>query len=1757
MMILFASESSRAVRRFLPPRMPGLLAWFFLSIVTLRCLTSDAPAGPMAFGGDITNHVGSYRIHIFTNVGVAYTFTIARGGNLDALILAGGGGGGGRYYSGGGGAGGCILFYDEPYVAGDYSVSIGAGGAGGSGESVQGANGANTVFGAQTALGGGGGGSYYNATLRKGKAGGCGGGASGYGTPVAEAGAGTPGQGQPGAPGATHGGGGGGGTAFPGLVGTSAHGGNGGGGIYSTISGEPAYYGGGGGGGAGSSGSGLGGQGGGGGGGDGGAYATTPAAMPGQPNTGGGGGGTGYNVARGAAGGSGIVIIRYLVDAPYIEPLLSGELTETTVEARVRLVMTGLADATLTVFWDTTDHGPSTNWPHSASLPAEQPGVFSHTITGLLPDTDYYYIWRATNDYGEYFLSQSQQVHTRGKFYYVHPDVPFSGDGSKWSTAFKTIQEALDISVFGETIYLAGRGFALDAPLEWTGQYVTVRGGYKADDDMYLPGPQNPFAWQTLIYREPYAQPFRLMSVNGAHHAHLRDVTLTGGYLTDAAGAGILVEDSLGVHLQDCKIVGNELGGDFYGAAVASFDSEVCFDYCLISDNRAGDALYAAGSSQFDVRNCTIANNVDVGIRVSSSSLTVKNSIIWGSMPGIFGITPNAMGLYENLWHSCLCDGKNSGVQGCISDNPLFVGAGDYHLSSVMGRWFNGAWMEDPLHSPCIDAGDPLADVSKEPAPNGGRLNMGVYGNTSHASKSYVGPELLVPVTSLTNAMLYSFNPPELDFYISVTSAWHRKLAYNIVSDAPWLFLSEYGGIATQGVTKVVQAVFETDTLPSGQHHATLRVSACDAVSGFPATNAEQEISVTMHVLPPPGIFALPGGLTNEVEEGHNAPSQELWVSNNSPWFACAALNQAGDDWLFVTPQTNRLPVGESVPLLVNYSTSLLPRGTYNSVVVIEGSVEEFEIPADNAAVIPVRLVVKRTPPRLSIKPAAFSIGVQQGSHAANAIMRVQNTGSPNNMPFDVEVNAPWLSVNPPHASSTGQVQELILSFDTASLPVGDYAASVKVVAIDEITSEPALNSPWSVVVNLNVYPPGGALTNLAIRASQGIYSEKIEVNWDSTPAAAWYELWRNGTVDLVLAEKMADLRAVSYTDTAVMPGMKYSYWVRPIGLGGSAGPFSTNAIGWSALAPPATITATPGVFADRVKVEWSSSESADSYEVWRNTAPVSSGAIWVYTTARFRFEDFEVHPGETYYYWVRSMRSVVASPFGLCASGYAMGAPSGLSVSKGDFTEKIRATWAPAPGALSYEVWRSHNDQLTSAIHLFDAESTVMEDHEAQAGKMHTYWVRAANPGARSEFCAPDRGYRSIALADLESAELVWLPGILAPGQAPEVVNWRLSNNGPAALAGANTRVLVSLWASNRQTHARTHLADWDRSLALEPGSSVRLEPTPLERSGLSTLPVGEHDLYLQVRHNLPSTLGDPNSLNNVVTRAGPVRVRPGPATGYLVKNDYNADGRSDLAVIHRATSQWFVRGLAGDILIWAQAWGGAGLTPSSGDFDGDRASDLVAYAESTGRWFVYSSLGAKAALWNEFWGGVGFYPVWGDFDGDGRADMALYHSTLGHWYISGLVFGQLWGGDGYDAVAGDYDGDARSDLAVYERSSGRWFIRSAPGLLLLWSEPWGGPGMVPVSGDFDGDGKWDLAVYQEATGAWYIKSMTGRTLVWGLSWGGPGMVPVAGDFDGDGRWDLGVYQEATGAWYIWSLTQGLLAFGELWGGPGFETLP
>jgi Leucine-rich repeat (LRR) protein len=135
------------------------------------------------------------------------------------------------------------------------------------------------------------------------------------------------------------------------------------------------------------------------------------------------------------------------------------------------------------------------------------------------------------------------------------------------------------------------------------------------------------------------------------------------------------------------------------------------------------------------ISNLTIVDNqYDIG-PYDSAQPDISNCIIWrNTYNNVFQIEAR---------YSCI-ETIDYG-EGNLGLDPLFADPdnGDYHLLSEHGRYSpqHYAWILDEITSTCIDTGDPNVGPLDEPAPNGGRTNMGAFGGTSFASMSQPDPD--------------------------------------------------------------------------------------------------------------------------------------------------------------------------------------------------------------------------------------------------------------------------------------------------------------------------------------------------------------------------------------------------------------------------------------------------------------------------------------------------------------------------------------------------------------------------------------------------------------------------------------------------------------------------------------------------------------------------------------------------------------------------------------------------------------------------------------------------------------------------------------------------------------------------------------------------------------------------------------------------------------------------------------------------------
>ena len=202
------------------------------------------------------------------------------------------------------------------------------------------------------------------------------------------------------------------------------------------------------------------------------------------------------------------------------------------------------------------------------------------------------------------------------------------------------------------------------------------------------------------------------------------------------------------VKISNCKFIGNSVAG--FGGAIDNYLTTSEITNCGFISNSAGDsgaAIHNNAESKTAITNCTfVANSAPKGRALScshqdfiislSSNISATNCIMWDGGDEIYNNDESTITIsYSDIQGSWDGLGDNN-----IDVDPLFADSanGDYHLRSKRGRYWEeqNVWVLDNVSSPCIDAGDLAVNPVDEPSPNGGRGNMGAYGQTPYASMS-------------------------------------------------------------------------------------------------------------------------------------------------------------------------------------------------------------------------------------------------------------------------------------------------------------------------------------------------------------------------------------------------------------------------------------------------------------------------------------------------------------------------------------------------------------------------------------------------------------------------------------------------------------------------------------------------------------------------------------------------------------------------------------------------------------------------------------------------------------------------------------------------------------------------------------------------------------------------------------------------------------------------------------------------------------
>jgi len=516
------------------------------------------------------------------------------------------------------------------------------------------------------------------------------------------------------------------------------------------------------------------------------------------------------------------------------------------------------------------------------------------------------------------------------------------------------------------------------------------------------------------------------------------------------------------------------------------------------------------------------------------------------------------------------------------------------------------------------------------------------------------------------------------------------------------------------------------------------------------------------------------------------------------------------------------------------------------------------------------------------------------------------------------------------------------------------------------------------------------SITPPVVTATEGTYTDKIQISWPSVPGVSGYEIWKSQSNDVNTAVLIADVpdngsATFQSDDYDVVPGISYYYW----GLAKTATEVSLMSLvsmGYASLAPDpnaprADITASDMVY---LPVNVTNLTTAGTVSFWLgNLGPATLNSNEVAFAFRIGSDD---------------------------AAMVLLGTDQrAFSLAAGE--EQLVILTAQAKRGLVVPATLSGVKQVQVTVRHVSAliDPNLANNKTTAAGEV---LVRASgvNSPARS-------------VNDYDG-----------DGKADGAIYRDSDGKWDTVLSGARYHAWLTVVAGladltpvpgDYDADGITDLAVYN---SLNSWWTVLLSSTDQIISG----PLGGPDFVAAQCDFDGDAMTDPV----VYREADGTCYGAASSEGYAIVAgffggigyqpvfaDYDGDGLADPAVYNRTTGLWCVAFSGSGYQLLTGTFGGVSYMPVSADYNGDGLVDPAIYAPDTAYWQVLLS-GPGGYTWcGDFAGSIDGVPVPADYDGDGKTDLAVYHQDTGIWelYLSSLNYQELTGGFGgpeYQAV-------------------------------------------------------------------------------------------------------------------------------------------
>ncbi len=277
------------------------------------------------------------------------------------------------------------------------------------------------------------------------------------------------------------------------------------------------------------------------------------------------------------------------------------------------------------------------------------------------------------------------------------------------------------------------------------------------------------------------------------------------------------------------------------------------------------------------------------------------------------------------------------------------------------------------------------------------------------------------------------------------------------------------------------------------------------------------------------------------------------------------------------------------------------------------------------------------------------------------------------------------------YRSISSGVKGTAIATDLSGLSYDDLAATGGTHYFYTVVAKNAMgNSPDSTQSEGWMNVPGAIST---LSATEGTGLNAVNLSWSSVIDATSYNIYRatssGGTLTLI-----GSSTTPTFTDSA--SGFSTAYYYKATAIVGTIeGPLSNEAAGWGKQPIPDQVTgisASQGIYYDKVSIVWSAAANADSYDIFRSTSAGTKGSLIASNLLTLSYEETQATGGSHFFYTVVARNAAGNAPDSSQSEGWGKipGTVDTLSATQGTVVNAVTLSWKATRDATGYNIYRS-----------------------------------------------------------------------------------------------------------------------------------------------------------------------------------------------------------------------------------------------------------------------------------------------------------------------------------------------------------------------------------------------------------------------------------------------------------------------------------